>query len=52
MLEAGGSLTPQELVTKVGVTLNDPAFWQGGFDALAGLIDEFEGSGRIPGAIT
>ena len=42
MLEAGGSLTPQELVTKVGVTLNDPAFWQGGFDALGTLIEEFE----------
>lgn len=42
MLEAGGSLTPQELVTKVGVTLDDPGFWQGGFDALARLVDEFE----------
>ena len=42
MLEAGGSLTPQELMTKVGVTLDDPAFWQGGFDVLAGLVNEFE----------
>ena len=42
MLEAGGSLTPQELVSKVGVTLTDPAFWQGGFDALSVLIDDFE----------
>ena len=42
MLEAGGSLTPQELVSKVGVTLDDPAFWQGGFDVLAGLVTEFE----------
>ena len=42
MLEAGGSLTPQELMTKVGVTLDDPAFWQGGFDVLASLVDEFE----------
>ena len=42
MLEAGGSLTPQELMDKVGVTLDDPAFWQGGFDVLAGLVDEFE----------
>ena len=42
MLEAGGSLTPQELISKVGVTLTDPAFWQGGFDALSGLVDEFE----------
>ena len=42
MLEAGGSLTPQELMDKVGVTLDDPSFWQGGFDVLAGLVGEFE----------
>ena len=42
MLEAGGSLTPQELMDKVGVTLDDPAFWQGGFDVLAGMVAEFE----------
>ena len=42
MLEAGGSLTPQQLMDKVGVTLDDPAFWQGGFDVLAGLVGEFE----------
>ena len=42
MLEAGGSLTPQELMTMVGITLGDPAFWQGGFDVLAGLVGEFE----------
>ncbi len=42
MLSAGGSLTPQELMSKVGVDLNDPAFWQGGFDVLAGMVDEFE----------
>ena len=42
MLEAGGSLTPQELIAKVGVNLSDPQFWQGGFDVLAGLVDQFE----------
>ena len=42
MLEAGGSLTPQQLMDKVGVNLSDPAFWQGGFDVLAGLVSEFE----------
>ena len=29
-------------MTKVGVTLDDPGFWQGGFDVLAGMVDEFE----------
>jgi oligoendopeptidase F len=42
MLEAGGSLTPQELIAKVEVDLNDPNFWQGGFDVLSGLVDQFE----------
>ena len=42
MLEAGGSLTPQELIAKVGVNLNDPEFWQGGFDVLSDLVDDFE----------
>lgn len=42
MLTAGGSLTPQELVSQVGVTLDDPAFWQGGFDVLASLVTDFE----------
>ena len=46
MLALGGSSTPQELMERVGVDLGDPAFWQGGFDALGGLVDEFEGLWR------
>ena len=42
MLALGGSLTPQQLMARVGVDLADPQFWQGGFDVLAGLVDEFE----------
>ncbi len=42
MLALGGSLSPQELMARVGVDLSDPQFWQGGFDVLAGLVDEFE----------
>lgn len=42
MLALGGSLTPQELMERVGVDLSDPEFWQGGFDVLAGLMNEFE----------
>ncbi len=42
MLAAGGSLTPQELMAKVGINLDDPAFWQGGFEVLDGLITRFE----------
>lgn len=42
MLAAGGSLTPRELMAQVDVDLQDPAFWQGGFEVLGGLVDEFE----------
>ncbi len=42
MLSLGGSLTPQELMARVGVDLSDPEFWQGGFQVLGGLVDEFE----------
>ena len=42
MLEAGGSLTPQELMAQVDINLNNADFWQGGFDVLAGLVDQFE----------
>jgi oligoendopeptidase F len=42
MLRAGGSLTPQELVAIVDVDLDDPAFWQGGFDVLGDMVARFE----------
>ena len=42
MLRAGGSLTPPELVAKVGVNLDDLHFWQGGFDVLETLVARFE----------
>ncbi len=46
MLALGGSLTPQELMDRVGVDLSDPQFWQGGFDVLAEMVEEFEGLWR------
>ncbi|HEY3332704.1 MAG TPA: M3 family oligoendopeptidase [Capsulimonadaceae bacterium] len=42
LLRAGGSLTPQQLMDKVGVTLSDPAFWDGGIRVLEGEVAEFE----------
>ena len=42
MLSAGGSLSPQQLMAKVGIALDDPAFWQGGFEVLEGLVSRFE----------
>jgi len=42
MLAAGGSLSPQQLMATVGIALDDPAFWQGGFEVLEGLVSRFE----------
>jgi len=42
VLRLGGSLTPQELMSIVGVDLKDEAFWRGGFAAMETLVAEFE----------
>ncbi|HWD39169.1 MAG TPA: M3 family oligoendopeptidase [Fimbriimonas sp.] len=42
VLKLGGSKTPQELMTLVGVDLTSEAFWQGGFKAMEALVAEFE----------
>lgn len=42
LLSSGGSMAPEEILKKAGVDMRDPAFWQGGFDVLSGMIDELE----------
>jgi len=42
VLEAGGSNYPDKILAKVGVDLNDPAFWTRGLDAIRELVDEEE----------
>jgi oligoendopeptidase F len=42
LLRAGGSASPHTLAHIVGVNLDDPAFWQGGFRVVEGLIETFE----------
>ncbi len=42
LLKAGGSTPPQELLAPFGVDLNDPAFWQQGYDLLAAMIAELK----------
>jgi oligoendopeptidase F len=42
LLKAGGSLAPKDLMARIGIDIADPAFWQGGMDVLAGLIERFE----------
>ncbi len=43
LLRAGGSASPHALAKIVGVDLDDPAFWTGGFRIVEGLIETFEG---------
>jgi len=42
VLRLGGSLTPQELMSIVGVDLKSEAFWRGGFTAMEAFVAEFE----------
>lgn len=43
MLESGGRYRHKELLAPFGLDASKPAFWQGGLDVIAGLIDELEG---------
>lgn len=43
VLQAGGSLSPKELMAMVDVDLDSRQFWQGGFDSLEKMVSEFEG---------
>lgn len=42
LLSVGCSQTPQEMLSDIGIDLNDPSFWQKGIKFLAGKIDELE----------
>lgn len=42
ILSYGGSEEPAKILASVGIEMASPAFWQGGFDFIGGLIDELE----------
>ena len=42
LLSAGGSEAPMALLDETGVDVRQPAFWQGGFDVLAEMVDALE----------
>lgn len=42
LLAHGGSARPVEILEEVGIDMRDPAFWQGGFDVIKGMIDRLE----------
>ncbi len=42
ILAYGGSKSPAEILEEAGIDMTSAAFWQGGFDVIAGMIDELE----------
>jgi oligoendopeptidase F len=42
LLAAGGSARPQAILSKVGVDINDPEFWRGGFAVVENMIEQLE----------
>lgn len=42
VLAYGGSAAPIEILAEAGIDISTPAFWQGGFDALAKMIQQLE----------
>lgn len=45
ILAAGGSESPARIVAQAGIDIHSAAFWQGGFDVLAELLEQLE---RLP----
>ena len=45
MLRSGGAKRHKELLAPFGLDASDPAFWMGGLNVVAGLIDELEALG-------
>ncbi len=41
VLQRGGSATPQELMSRLGVDLTDRNFWQEGFDSIDRMVTKF-----------
>ena len=42
ILSSGGSEAPAKILAEAGIDIRSAAFWQGGFDVVAGLVDELE----------
>jgi oligoendopeptidase F len=42
ILAAGGSASPESILTQAGIDICRAEFWQGGFDVIRGLVDQLE----------
>lgn len=45
ILAAGGSESPARILAAAGIDIQSPAFWQGGFDVVDGLVRQLEEMG-------
>lgn len=46
LLSYGGSAAPADVLSEIGIDIADPAFWQGGFEVVRGMIDELQAVDR------
>ncbi len=44
LLSAGGSQSPHDILSKVGVDMTSEGFWQSGFDAIREMVEQLEGT--------
>jgi oligoendopeptidase F len=42
LLSAGGSKSPENILSDAGINMRSASFWQGGFDVIRGLIEQLE----------
>jgi oligoendopeptidase F len=42
ILEAGGSDSPEHILSQAGIDIRSADFWQGGFDVISELVDQLE----------
>ena len=42
ILAHGGATPPEQVLREAGFDMHDPAFWQGGFDLIAEMLDRLE----------
>jgi oligoendopeptidase F len=47
ILEAGGSASPKSILENAGINMHDKIFWQGGFDVIAGKLEQLEAVGDV-----
>ena len=42
LLSAGGSKSPEKILSEAGINMHSASFWQGGFDVIRNLVEQLE----------